>query len=469
MKMIFRQHDRSTFLTASRTAPESGDHIVDSEEKTCSCEGFQIRKTCQHLDALMNAIEPPEPGTLELAPAEAGEPPMKQLAPYNEFKTKIENLRKTAETITVTDISQVSEMKIARTTRLALKDIRVAITHRHKELKENILIEGRKIDAGKNELLAVLEPLELRLKDQEEFIGRETERVQAEKRAARIAEITPYLTAPPLVDLGVVMDDRYAAMLQDAKDAHAARMARELKEKEEAVAKVAVDNLRAERRLEIAPFAEFTADLAGLDLGVLDAEKYTAAVTKAKEAKRLDVEAREKQRVENERLKKEAEEREAAAKKEREEAAAKLKAEQDKARKEREAAQAKADAEAKKAKAELEALRKEQEAKAAEAEKERVKLAAAAEKQRKEAEAAQAEAQRQKDAAAKLEAARIAAEKAAAAAPKKEKLEAFANAVRLLAVPLLAEVSEVKDFSEGVERFAKWIEKKAAEIGGELL
>ncbi len=67
--------------------------------------------------------------------------------------------------------------------------------------------------------------------------------------------------------------------------------------------------------------------------------------------------------------------------------------------------------------------------------------------------------------------ARLAAEKKAAAAPRQDKLKAYAKEVCRLALPLMAEFSpaEQKELSEGVARFAKWLETKADSLGGELL
>lgn len=498
--LIFTPYDNGTFLVDSRESPDEV-HILDAIERTCSCPGFSFNKSCQHLTALMSQLDT-ETGELQLAPEEPGEPPMKQLAPYDEFKTKIENIRKTAESITVTDISQTSEMKIARTTRLALKDIRIAITHRHKELKEGILVEGRKIDAGKNELLAVLEPLELRLKDQEEFIERETARIQAEKRIARIAEITPYLSAPLAIDLGVILDDRYHAMLSDAKAAHAAKLEREQREKEEAIERERVEKLSRARAIELAPMVRFiTVKLE--NLGAMNEGEYAAILSNSQTAQKAEADAIEAQRVENERLKKEAQEREAKAKSEREAAAKQLaeerrlaaereKAErlayekqvreaQEKARKEREELQAKADAEAKAARNAARIERETAELKARqeheEAAEENARLAKIAEEQRQKAaesarlareakeKAEREEAQRQAEAEAEKK--RIADEaEAKAKAPQKEKLKDFAMSVRRESLGLLASsnIAHVKEISEGVERFAKWIEKKAAEL-----
>lgn len=378
----------------------------------------------------MNTTE--ETTELQLAPAQPDEAPMKQLAPYDEFKTKIESLKKTAETITVTDISQTAEMKIARATRLSLKDIRVAITHRHRELKENILVEGRKIDAGKNELLAVLEPLELRLKDQEEFIEREVARIAQEKRSARTAELTPFLSAPVAIDLGTMTDDAYSAMLADAKDAQAARLARDTKEKEEAAAKAKAE---AEERARVV--------------------------------------------AENERLKVEAQEREAAARKEREEAAAALAKAQREAEAKAKEVQAKADAEAKKlreeaaerervaaekAKAEAEKARKEREAIEAEAAKENARLAAIAEAQRQEAAKATAELAAKKAAEEKAAADKLAAEKKAAAAPDKAKLAQLVVDIQAIRIPRIQNEVTFDLICSQRDKFTAWIEKQAESL-----
>ncbi len=155
--------------------------------------------------------------TLELAPPQEGEAPMKQLAPFDHFRAQAEKLKVTAETLTVTDINDRAGMALARTTRLALKEVRVAVTHRHTELKAGILAEGQKLDAGKRELLALIEPLESRLKDQEEFIERETASIAQEKREARAAELAPYLSGPVSIDLGTMTDEAYAGLLSDSR------------------------------------------------------------------------------------------------------------------------------------------------------------------------------------------------------------------------------------------------------------
>lgn len=71
-----------------------------------------------------------ETQTLELAPAQTPVEQMKRAdlpVIWDGFRAQAEKLKTTAETLTITDISQTAEMKIARTTRLALKEIRVGV------------------------------------------------------------------------------------------------------------------------------------------------------------------------------------------------------------------------------------------------------------------------------------------------------------------------------------------------------
>jgi len=330
---------------------------------------------------------------------------MKQLAPYEGFRERVEKLKVTAETLTVTDVNDKAGMVLARTTRLALKEVRVAVTHRHRDLKAHILVEGRRIDEGKNELLALIEPLEARLEEQEKFIEREEQRAQDEKRNARSAELAPFSNASIVVDLGTMPDAEYAALLQDIKDAHAGRLARQQKEREEQEAKA-----------------------------------------------RAEAEERERIRLENEQLRKEAAEREEFTRKEREEYI-----------RQAQAAKALADAEAKAIKDR--ALERERII-AEEARKERGVIEARERGERLAREQAEAELASRKAAEEKAAADRAKAERAAMMLPEKVKLEKFANDVRDLSIMLLVNSNSehLKDVADGVERFCAWVEKKAKEL-----
>jgi hypothetical protein len=360
------------------------------------------------------------------------------VAIWNEYRAQAEKLKVTAETLTITSIEQIAEMKVARATRLALREVRIAVDHKRKELGEYHLRETQKINAAAKELRELIEPLEARLQDQEDFIERETLRIEDGRREARHAEIAPFLTGPLSVDLGKLPDADYAKMLADAKDLATLREERARKEKEAAEAQAKAE---AEERERIA------AENAKLKKEAEEAAAKAKAEREAAEAerKRIQAEAEARERAAAEKARQELE---AAQQKAAEEA--RIAAE--KARKEREAIEAKAKAERaaaeKKAKAEREAA----DAKAREERLAREKL--------------EAEIAAKRAAEEKAEADRIAAEKAAANAPAKEKLTVFAHEVRLLALKTFSVNSNelVKEVADKTESFAKWVEKKAGEL-----
>ena len=155
---------------------------------------------------------------------------------WESYREKINQLVATAQSITVTDTEEVEIMKLARSTRLTLRQIRIDIERKGKELNEGDTEARRqalaRMDKTKSEvaaLCAIIEPLEARLLEQEQFVEREQARTEADLRRIRTAEIAPFLTRPCSVDLGVMPDEEYQAFLQDLKDAEAYRTDQEQK------------------------------------------------------------------------------------------------------------------------------------------------------------------------------------------------------------------------------------------------
>jgi len=75
-----------------------------------------------------------------------------------------------AKAIVVTDGSQITEMQMAKTGRLFLRDKRIALEKARKELKEQALREGKAIDGIANVLKALIIPTEKYLERQEKFV-----------------------------------------------------------------------------------------------------------------------------------------------------------------------------------------------------------------------------------------------------------------------------------------------------------
>ena len=283
--------------------------------------------------------------------------------------------------------------KQARETRLALVKVRTGAEKLHKEMKAGILTQGRAIDGAKNIVIAATEPTEKELKAIEDRAELRTEEERRKLHEERYAELNKYTAAYNNLSLGRLSDGDYAGLLDDAKLAHEARIARENKAEEE---RIAAEKAAEEERKRI------------------EAERIEKARKEAEE--RAELEAKLKaEKEERERI-------EAEAKAERE------KAEAEQKRKDAEAAKALADAKAK-------------------ADAERAELEAQIKAEREKADAAERAAKAEADRLAKIESDRLADEKAkaeaiaaeaakAALAPDKEKIAAYAKALKAIEMPI---------------------------------
>ena len=235
--------------------------------------------------------------------------------------------------LVITDASQTAEMALARSGRLQLKEIRVAAEKTKKKLKENILVEGRFIDAIYNLIEGVTKPIENDLLEKEKFVERKEEARIAAITADRVARITQYgeIYAQSF-DFALLSDEAFELALSNAKLAFEARAAAEAKAAEEAAkaeaeaaaerARIAEENIRLKVEAEKADAERKERE------ATIEAERAAAAeiVRKAMEAEdmarkalqdKLDAEAKEKaeesRRAEAERIAKAEAERKAAA------------------------------------------------------------------------------------------------------------------------------------------------------------
>ena len=338
-------------------------------------------------------------------------------------------------TIHVTDASQVREMKLARESRLALKEIRVIAEKNRTRLKEDSLRRGRAIDSVYNTLEALVKPLEAQLKEQEEFVKRKEEQRKAQLKAEREEALRPFGVNTAFYQLAEMPETDWITLFNSTVAAHKA-------------AKEAAEKAEAER---------------------IAKEQAEAA-------------ERERIRQENERLRNEVEEREKSAKAERERLLAEQKAIEEQARKEREAIEAAAKAELAKQKAEADRLAAiaaakalaEKQAAEAQRKAEQAAADAKAKAEREAREKAEAEARRLREAQEALKQVeelkrKHEAEAAAKAAraPDREKIAALGAAILAIKMPEVstpegqAAIAVVK---EQFARFAKWITDKSATL-----
>lgn len=93
-----------------------------------------------------------------------------------------------AKQIVVTDESQVTEMAMAKTARKKFSNLRIDLEKTRKAMKEQSLRKGQAIDSIAKYLKSLIEPIELYLKEQENFIdikkAKEAEllRIETEKK-----------------------------------------------------------------------------------------------------------------------------------------------------------------------------------------------------------------------------------------------------------------------------------------------
>lgn len=245
------------------------------------------------------------------------------------------------ESIKVKDELDLATMAKAREARLILKKARTTVENNRKELKADIVKQGKAIDNIARFVKEQIEPAEKYLETQEKYAELKAAARQAEIKAKRVEQLSQYVDDISIFNLDEMTDERFDVVLESAKS-----------QKE---AEIAIEKKREEERLE---------------------------------AERKEREEQERIRLENEKLRKEAEEREAKAKAEAEAREKAEKAEREKRekeeakrleaeRKERERIQAEADAKLAAERAEREKLeaekrereeaeRKEREAKEAE-------------------------------------------------------------------------------------------------------
>lgn len=282
----------------------------------------------------------------------------------------------------ITDVSQKDEMALARKTRLELRGIRVAAEKTKKELKADILKEGKFIDATFRLIADTTKPLEDDLKEKEEFAKRK----EAERIAQLVSERWEALSAlgvdTQFLDLAKMSEEDFGALLQKSELEYEERLEAERKAEEERVAR---EKTEAEEKARIeAENARLRAEAEEQARQLAEARANAEAALAAERAK---LEAERQRRDEADKREREAREaaekaardaREAAAKEEREKVEAAIrKAEEESAAAQKALREKEEDDERRRQEeaARVEALRQAEEA-------ERQRLAAASDKEK---------------------------------------------------------------------------------------
>ena len=176
---------------------------------------------------------------------------------FQGFYQSADEWRAKALSIQITRPDQLREMKLARETRLALREIRIKADKRRKELKEDGLRRGKAIDGAYNMLAYVVEPLEEHLLKQEQFIANMEQERKAKLKAEREEALRPFadvslyqladMDEPTFNQLLETNRLAYAARQEAARKAEAERVERERIESEERAKREAAEADERER------------------------------------------------------------------------------------------------------------------------------------------------------------------------------------------------------------------------------
>lgn len=165
-------------------------------------------------------------------------------APY---QTTLEKWEAKVASLKVTKLDQKTEMAQARLARLEIKQARVDVDKKRKELVEHLKARTSTIDTFARVIREKCESLEQQLLESEQFADRHAEFEKANLKAKRECEINPFLTAPIAGDLSDLTDEQYASTLFNAKAGFEARKAETARLIAENEAKVEAARLERER------------------------------------------------------------------------------------------------------------------------------------------------------------------------------------------------------------------------------
>ena len=159
------------------------------------------------------------------------------LTKFAPFFEQAEQWKLKAESLVVTDVSQVHEMKMAREARLALKGIRTNAEKTRKDIKAESLRVGRAIDGVYNVIEYLIVPIEKHLEAQEKF----AENFEAERKAKLESERIESIASTDsgydysFIDLKNMPEDKFQELLSGIKLAHENRIAEAQKKEQERI------------------------------------------------------------------------------------------------------------------------------------------------------------------------------------------------------------------------------------------
>ena len=178
----------------------------------------------------------------------------------------------TYKNIKVTNATQTADMMEAREKRLTLKKVRSVVENNRKDLKHDIVKQGRAIDSVAKFVKEAILPAEEYLEQQEKFVQIQKEKVAAELKAKRIQILSEYTDDLSVYNLEAMDDEQFNVVVKSLKEQQEAKAAAEAeaelqriaeeKAREEEAVKVRAENekLKAEAQKRQAELEKFAAE-----------------------------------------------------------------------------------------------------------------------------------------------------------------------------------------------------------------
>jgi hypothetical protein len=198
--------------------------------------------------------------TLELLPEEetslvavaqkTGLAPESAVAISSQFQPlfdQAETWRLRVASIRVTDVSQTREMKLARESRLALREIRIEAERVRKALKADSLMRGKAIDGLYNVIEFLVSPLEKQLLEQEQFAERKEQARKDALKATREEQLRPLGVDTSVYVLAEMTDEAFNSLLVSSQIAYQAKVDAARKAEEERIARERADAVERQR------------------------------------------------------------------------------------------------------------------------------------------------------------------------------------------------------------------------------
>ncbi len=211
---------------------------------------------------------------------------MEEFSPANVTTAKIAELKSKYGALKILGIDDKRGYDIVHAARIEVRDYRLAVDRVRKQLKEESLAWGRKVDGEAKRIASMLTEIEAPLDAEETRIDREIERIKAEKQREIDEKIQSRLNAlsavggtTTLAEIAMMTDTIFGAVLKTAQEAFEAK--EKIRLDQEAAAK-AYEEQKAQEAARIAKE---------------EADAITAVkAEQAKEAQRLAAEKAEQDR-----------------------------------------------------------------------------------------------------------------------------------------------------------------------------